>query len=106
MMTTCHDNFRSPVQRAYKDMSTMLLIPGQFSWQPPGEKPMKNIQATPADVTEPENSGPALSRRGFGKHLLLGASAVATLLATSNHEQAQAAPITDDWHLGGNTNVS
>lgn len=44
------------------------------------------------------------SRRGLGKRLLLGASAVAVLLAAGKRDDAQAAPNTP-WVLGGNSAV-
>lgn len=41
------------------------------------------------------------SRRDLGKRLL-GASALAVLMAATTRDEAQAAPVTDPWRLGGN----
>ncbi len=46
-----------------------------------------------------------ISRRGWGKHLLLSASALAVLFASDKPATVRAASTTDTWKLGGNANV-
>jgi hypothetical protein len=61
-----------------------------------GEVPMSNHT----------NPDAPLSRRGFGKRLLLGASALAVVLGVGKREEAQAASATTAWRMGGNADVN
>ena len=52
-----------------------------------------------------EDAPTPISRRGWGKHMLLSASALAILFSSRRTEEALAAPATDTWKLGGNSGV-
>jgi hypothetical protein len=62
------------------------------------------LRSSNEDSFEPDQTQHMpFSRRGFGKHLILSASALAVLLATGKRDEVLAAPTTDPWRLGGNS---
>lgn len=66
-----------------------------------------NPQVSAAAAAEPmTDKTQGVSRRGFGRGVLLGASSAAAAMVVGRPVAALAAPPTDNWHLGGNAGVT